>query len=133
MTARYARGISAHVPWEQAKGAPDEALKEPAPRRPVIYLCTRGHAFSVMFAAGADAPDAWDCRCGQPARREDAPEGAGDGFRLPAYPTAGAGRYERPRDGLSHRQFLAMRRTDAELEAALAEALDTLRQQREAS
>src|SRR5215211_5449462 len=38
-----------------------------APRQVVTYLCTREHVMSVPFAADAEVPEVWDCRCGQPA------------------------------------------------------------------
>jgi hypothetical protein len=40
-----------------------------APRQVVTYLCTREHVLSVPFAADAEVPEVWDCRCGQPATR----------------------------------------------------------------
>jgi RNA polymerase-binding protein len=40
-----------------------------APRQVVTYLCTREHLVSVPFAADAEVPETWDCRCGQPATR----------------------------------------------------------------
>jgi hypothetical protein len=40
-----------------------------APRKVITYLCTREHLVSVPFAADAEVPDVWDCRCGQPATR----------------------------------------------------------------
>jgi hypothetical protein len=40
-----------------------------APRRVVTYLCTREHLVPVPFAADAEVPEVWDCRCGQPATR----------------------------------------------------------------
>ena len=40
-----------------------------APRQVVTYLCTREHLVSVPFAAEVQAPEVWDCRCGQPATR----------------------------------------------------------------
>jgi hypothetical protein len=40
-----------------------------APRRIVAYLCTREHLVPVPFAADAEVPETWDCRCGQPATR----------------------------------------------------------------
>jgi hypothetical protein len=40
-----------------------------APRQVVTYLCSREHLVSVPFAAEAEVPDVWDCRCGQPATR----------------------------------------------------------------
>jgi hypothetical protein len=38
----------------------------------VCYLCTREHLVAVPFAADAEAPTIWDCRCGQPATRVEA-------------------------------------------------------------
>ncbi|HEY2959950.1 MAG TPA: RNA polymerase-binding protein RbpA [Actinomycetota bacterium] len=38
-----------------------------APRRVVTYLCAREHLVTVPFAAEAEVPQAWECRCGQPA------------------------------------------------------------------
>ncbi len=43
-----------------------------AARQVITYLCTREHLVSVPFAAEAEVPDVWDCRCGQPATRVDA-------------------------------------------------------------
>jgi hypothetical protein len=40
-----------------------------APRKVITYLCTREHLVAVPFAAEAEIPDVWDCRCGQPATR----------------------------------------------------------------
>jgi hypothetical protein len=40
-----------------------------APRQVVTYLCTREHVMSVPFAADAEVPEVWECRCGQPATR----------------------------------------------------------------
>jgi hypothetical protein len=45
-----------------------------APRQVVTYLCTREHLVTVPFAAEAEVPDVWDCRCGQPATRVVAEE-----------------------------------------------------------
>ena len=53
-----------------------ERLRAPssayAPRQVVCYLCTREHLVAVPFAADAEAPAIWDCRCGQPATRVEA-------------------------------------------------------------
>jgi RNA polymerase-binding protein len=56
-----------HLPAEFDRlQAPSRAY---APRQVVAYLCTREHLVSVPFAADAEVPEAWDCRCGQPATR----------------------------------------------------------------
>jgi hypothetical protein len=38
-----------------------------APRRVGTYLCAREHLVTVPFAAEAEVPETWECRCGQPA------------------------------------------------------------------
>jgi hypothetical protein len=38
-----------------------------APRKVAVYLCTREHLVPVPFAADAETPQTWECRCGQPA------------------------------------------------------------------
>jgi hypothetical protein len=38
-----------------------------APRKVAVYLCTREHLVPVPFAAEAETPEHWECRCGQPA------------------------------------------------------------------
>jgi len=40
----------------------------PASRQQAAYHCTRGHDFEVTFAAGAELPRAFDCRCGAPGQ-----------------------------------------------------------------
>lgn len=129
---RYARSgtLNAHVPWPRGDGSPEEPQKEAAPRQSVTYVCASGHAFAVVFALGAEVPGAWDCRCGGVARLEGTPAGTGNRPRLPGYGVVGNGRYDRACDDTAPRAQLAKRRTDAELEALLAEALAGLRQQR---
>ncbi|MFC3987955.1 RNA polymerase-binding protein RbpA, partial [Actinoplanes siamensis] len=93
---------------------PDERT-EPAPRRQVSYFCAAGHDSRIWFAADAAAPETWDCpRCGQPAGLDqEQPPG-----RLRAEP------YK------SHLAYVKERRSDADGEAILAEALAKLRQRR---
>jgi RNA polymerase-binding protein len=38
-----------------------------APRKVALYLCTREHLVTVPFAAEAETPTNWECRCGRPA------------------------------------------------------------------
>jgi hypothetical protein len=47
-----------------------------APRRVVTYLCDREHLVAIPFAAEADVPEVWECRCGQPATLVTTAEGA---------------------------------------------------------
>jgi RNA polymerase-binding protein len=55
-----------------------------APRQVVTYLCTREHLVMVPFAIEVEAPEVWECRCGQPATRitpedsESAPANQGE-------------------------------------------------------
>jgi hypothetical protein len=42
-------------------------LVQAAPRRTVVYRCTRDHISRIPFAADAEVPATWECRCGQPA------------------------------------------------------------------
>jgi hypothetical protein len=35
-----------------------------APRRIAVYFCPREHVMTVPFAADAELPETWDCRCG---------------------------------------------------------------------
>ncbi|HEV7962026.1 MAG TPA: RNA polymerase-binding protein RbpA [Actinoplanes sp.] len=93
---------------------PDER-SEPAPRREVTYWCAAGHESDVRFAADVVPPEAWDCpRCGQPAGLDrEKPPG-----RMRAEP------YK------SHLAYVKERRSDADGEAILAEALAKVRQRR---
>ena len=93
---------------------PDER-SEPAPRREVTYFCAAGHDSLVCFAADAAPPETWDCpRCGQPAGldRQNPPG------RMRCEP------YK------SHLAYVKERRSDADGEAILAEALAKVRQRR---
>ena len=93
---------------------PDER-SEAAPRRAVRYWCAAGHELEVRFAADVAPPETWDCaRCGQPAGLDRAnPPG-----RMRAEP------YK------SHLAYVKERRSDADGEAILAEALAKVRQRR---
>ena len=93
---------------------PDER-SEPAPRREVTYWCADGHEMEVRFAADVAPPDTWDCtRCGQPAGLDRAkPPGRA---RTEPYK--------------SHLAYVKERRSDADGEAILAEALAKVRRRR---
>ncbi|MFI5908792.1 RNA polymerase-binding protein RbpA [Dactylosporangium sp. NPDC051541] len=86
---------------------------EQAPRNIVAYWCANGHLTEPVFAAEITPPDTWDCpRCGQPAgQNEQAP---------PERP--------RPEPYKTHLAYVKERRTDADGEAILQEALARLRQ-----
>lgn len=88
-----------------------------APRLTVSYWCARGHETTPSFAVdeGAVVPELWDCpRCGLPAGqdREKPPEPV----RSEPYKT--------------HLAYVKERRTDADGESLLGEALDALRARR---
>ncbi|GLH97631.1 RNA polymerase-binding protein RbpA [Phytohabitans aurantiacus] len=88
---------------------------EPAPRREVTYWCAKGHSLEVLLAADAPAPPTWDCpRCGQQAG-QDAQNPPGPS-RAEPYKT--------------HLAYVKERRSDADGEAILAEALAALRHRR---
>lgn len=89
---------------------------ELAPRRVVDYWCAADHHTSTLFAAAAEPPAEWPCgACDGPATtaRGTAPVGS----RPTVFPRTP---YE----------FLMMRRTVADGERLLAEALTALRQRR---
>lgn len=87
----------------------DEA---PAPRQEVIYRCPRDHEFTVTFAAGVVPPVTWEwCRCGAEGNRDQASQ----------VPDLRAAEHAR------HVAHVFSRRTQAELETILAEALAEMR------
>jgi len=88
-------------------------------------VCAGGCRFTVPFAAGAEVPETWNCRCGQPARLEGAPEGTEGYAVLPGYATPGTGKYERGTK--SPQDHLHERRSGAEGAALLAERLAEVR------
>jgi hypothetical protein len=87
------------------------------PRREVSYWCINGHRTPRGWSAAVAAPELWECRhCGLPAGQDSAhpPEPAAmRAFKSP----------------LAH---LLERRSEAECEALLAEALQGLRARRRA-
>src|ERR1700759_4831939 len=89
---------------------------ESAPRQRVSYWCANGHESRPSFAMEAERPGSWDCpRCGLPGgtNREAPPKAP----RTEPYKT--------------HLAYVKERRSDADGEAILAEALAKLRKQRE--
>lgn len=89
---------TAEVPYER-----------PAPRKQAGYRCDRGHVFEVTFAAAAEPPGVWECRCGALAAASQS--------------TAGTAR-ESEHDRRMAQVF--QRRSIAELEELLAERLAEL-------
>jgi hypothetical protein len=88
---------------------------ETAPRRRVNYWCANGHESRPSFAAEAEVPEVWDCpRCGFPAgQNEQRPP---DAPRNEPYKT--------------HLAYVKERRSDADGEAILNEALARLKEAR---
>jgi len=88
---------------------------ESAPRNRISYWCANQHESTVSFAMDADIPEVWDCpRCGSPAgQNEQQPPAV---TRNEPYKT--------------HLAYVKERRSDADGEAILAEALARLKTQR---
>ena len=85
---------------------------EPAPRRRISYWCANAHESRPSFADEADIPDTWDCpRCGMPAGQDRATP--------PSAP--------KNEPYKTHLAYVKERRSDADGEAILAEALAKLR------
>ncbi|MFD0569747.1 RNA polymerase-binding protein RbpA [Kitasatospora gansuensis] len=84
---------------------------ESAPRNRISFWCANKHETKPSFAAEAVIPDTWDCpRCGFPGQDEHNPPAPS---RNEPYKT--------------HLAYVRERRTDADGEAILAEALAKLR------
>ncbi|MCW2538611.1 MAG: electron transporter [Frankiales bacterium] len=88
---------------------------ESAARQFISFFCANGHETTPAFAAEADIPDTWDCpRCGYPAGQESATP--------PSAP--------RNEPYKTHLAYVKERRTDADGDAILEEALTRLRARR---
>lgn len=89
---------------------------ESAPRRRISYWCANRHEAQPSFSMEAEIPELWDCpRCGLP--------GGQDEKNPPAAP--------RNEPYKTHLAYVKERRSDADGEAILTEALERLRQRRE--
>ena len=85
---------------------------EPAPRQHISYWCAQGHESRPSFADDAEPPEMWDCpRCGLPAGQDQ--QSPPDAPKNEPYKT--------------HLAYVKERRSDADGEAILQEALDSLR------
>jgi RNA polymerase-binding protein len=85
---------------------------EAAPRVWVSFWCSNTHETRPSFASDAAIPDTWECpRCGFPAGQDQASPPAPP--RVEPYKT--------------HLAYVKERRTDADGEAILAEALQRLK------
>jgi hypothetical protein len=88
---------------------------ESAPRQFISFFCANGHETTPAFAAEAAIPDTWDCpRCGYPAGQESATP--------PSAP--------RNEPYKTHLAYVKERRSDADGDAILEEALTRLRARR---
>lgn len=88
---------------------------ELAPRQDTEYLCTRGHRFTVPFAAEAEMPSTWECKAdGTAAKLVDGTEPEAKKVKPPR----------------THWDMLLERRSVGELEEVLAERLEVLRGKR---
>lgn len=84
-------------------------------RHRLEFFCANGHATRLSFAIDAELPDTWDCpNCGLPA-----------GLDQQAPPPA-----VRHEPYKSHLAYVKERRSDADGEALLAEALARITRQR---
>ncbi|HVA60322.1 MAG TPA: RNA polymerase-binding protein RbpA [Mycobacteriales bacterium] len=95
-------------------GEPDRGALEP--RYEVTYWCSSGHQSQPHFASTVAAPDVWPCdTCGNPAGpTAEAPPAAPPRTVVPKTPL----------------EYLLMRRTEAEGDQLLDEALQALRSRR---
>jgi hypothetical protein len=85
---------------------------ESAPRNRISFWCANKHETRPSFAAEAVIPDTWDCpRCGFPAGQDE---------HNPPAPS-------RNEPYKTHLAYVRERRSDADGEAILAEALAKLR------
>jgi hypothetical protein len=86
-----------------------------APRVPVRFSCPRGHEFTVRLAADAELPTSWTCRH--------------HGVELCPRIDHASAPAPRTKPIRTHLVMLHERRTTAELDALLADALAALRRQ----
>jgi hypothetical protein len=85
---------------------------ESAPRQRISFWCANNHETKPSCASDAAIPETWDCpRCGYPAGRDQA--------NTPAPP--------KTEPYKTHLAYVRERRTDADGDAILSEALAALR------
>jgi RNA polymerase binding protein RbpA len=108
---RGTRVGSSPVRWVDATAERIEAV----PRRAIGYWCVNGHHTERAFAADVPIPAQWDCpRCGLPAGLDE------------------GNPPERPHTEpyKSHLAYVKERRTEADADAILTEAMQRLRARR---
>ena len=88
---------------------------EAAPRQRIAFWCSNGHETRPSFAVDAEIPTTWDCpRCGLPANTDE--KNPPPAKRTEPYKT--------------HLAYVKERRSDAEAQEILDEALQMLRAKR---
>lgn len=88
---------------------------EAAPRQIVSYFCANEHDTSLAFSIEAEVPESWDCpRCGLPA--------SPDSDNRPTAP--------KTEPYKTHLAYVKERRSEAEAQVILSEALESLRSKR---
>ncbi|MFN5159499.1 MAG: RNA polymerase-binding protein RbpA [Rhodoluna sp.] len=88
-----------------------------SPRQTISYTCPNEHVSELIFAAGVEIPELWDCKkCGQSAKR--------DGVEIE--PAAES----EQKIVRTHFDLLLERRSRDELEVILQEALADLKERR---
>jgi RNA polymerase-binding protein len=93
------------------RGDSDRGLSDE--RIQIDYFCSQRHRCTLSFAVQAAIPELWDCpRCGQPAGRDQ---------DNPPPMTTSVAPYK------AHLAYVRQRRSDAEAELLLDEALAKLR------
>jgi len=88
-----------------------------APRQTISFICPEKHETQLIFAAEVEIPETWDCKkCGKPALQEGLIE---------------VSKVEEIKETRTHFDLLLERRSRAELEEILSEALADLKKRRE--
>jgi hypothetical protein len=108
---RGSRVGASPVRWAESPADRSETVA----RRTVGYWCANGHHTEQTFAAEVDVPALWDCpRCGLPAGPDEE--------NPPARP--------RTEPYKTHLAYVKERRSEADAEAILAEAIARVRARR---
>ena len=103
MAERSLRGMSIG-----AKSLESDDNVDFAARKDVTYVCPQGHRTILPLSADVEAPESWECRCGQIAHREDVYDVADENGSKPQR---------------THWDMLMERRTEEELSELLKKPL----------
>lgn len=124
---RYANpAVRGEPPWGRKKEGIEETPREAAPQVQVTFTCPDKHTMTLPFADGVTV-EAWECRhCGKTALAPGAPPDA-----QPATLKYGPSDHHQKQfvqsRPMTEMEFLLKRRTKADLEEILAEALAQVR------